>query len=362
MAARAAGWLVGSGELPDRRTDLSADPLLLESLAAGAHQAAVARPLGYLAGSQPRLRAAKSADPAPRSGFRANRRPRTRRTSIRGQRLPRGHVLRGLPGGQPRPRRAAPPGPAVLRPWRDPRSRERSDAWLDPRRRRGSGMRWCTRSAPRSTTRISSSSAWSATERPRRLRWRTVERRPIPQPGARRRRAAGAASQRGKDLRPHGLGTGRRGRRRREPASDAPVVVAGTIRTRFTATSRSPSTRQARRSPRSSAAPVRTVTAAGPRGPQSSCARRRDGPGRAKSTVSASRAHSARTGRTAAVRENAGHLALLEEWMRTYRPDERFDDDARLVAEPSARSRRGQANRGDVVRERRSATSAAGHP
>ena len=40
--------------------------------------------------------------------------------------------------------------------------------------------------------------------------------------------------------------------------------------------------------------------------------------------------------RFAAVRENAGHLALLEEWMRTYRPDERFDDDARLVAELQA--------------------------
>ncbi len=31
------------------------------------------------------------------------------------------------------------------------------------------------------------------------------------------------------------------------------------------------------------------------------------------------------------VRENAGHLALLEEWMRSYRPEELFDADGRLV-------------------------------
>ena len=34
----------------------------------------------------------------------------------------------------------------------------------------------------------------------------------------------------------------------------------------------------------------------------------------------------------AGVRENPEHLAQLEDWMRSYRPEERFDEDARLVA------------------------------
>jgi xylulose-5-phosphate/fructose-6-phosphate phosphoketolase len=33
------------------------------------------------------------------------------------------------------------------------------------------------------------------------------------------------------------------------------------------------------------------------------------------------------------VRENPAHLAMLEEWMRSYRPEERFDDSGELVAE-----------------------------
>jgi len=35
----------------------------------------------------------------------------------------------------------------------------------------------------------------------------------------------------------------------------------------------------------------------------------------------------------AGVRENPDHLAMLEEWMRSYRPDERFDERGRLVGE-----------------------------
>jgi xylulose-5-phosphate/fructose-6-phosphate phosphoketolase len=36
------------------------------------------------------------------------------------------------------------------------------------------------------------------------------------------------------------------------------------------------------------------------------------------------------------VRENKAHLALLEEWMRSYRPEELFDEDGRLVPELAA--------------------------
>jgi xylulose-5-phosphate/fructose-6-phosphate phosphoketolase len=42
------------------------------------------------------------------------------------------------------------------------------------------------------------------------------------------------------------------------------------------------------------------------------------------------------------VRENAKHLALLEEWMRSYRPEELFDENGRLVAELAELPPRGQ--------------------
>jgi xylulose-5-phosphate/fructose-6-phosphate phosphoketolase len=48
------------------------------------------------------------------------------------------------------------------------------------------------------------------------------------------------------------------------------------------------------------------------------------------------------------VRENPAHLALLEEWLRSYRPEELFDEDGRLVPElaalPPAGERRMSAN------------------
>src|SRR4029450_2149850 len=36
------------------------------------------------------------------------------------------------------------------------------------------------------------------------------------------------------------------------------------------------------------------------------------------------------------VRENPAHLALLEEWLRSYRPEELFDEDGKLVPELAA--------------------------
>ena len=58
-------------------------------------------------------------------------------------------------------------------------------------------------------------------------------------------------------------------------------------------------------------------------GRRSCCARRRAGPGRRWSTGSRSRAPSAPTRcRCKEVRTNPEHLAMLEEWMRCYRPEE----------------------------------------
>jgi xylulose-5-phosphate/fructose-6-phosphate phosphoketolase len=47
-----------------------------------------------------------------------------------------------------------------------------------------------------------------------------------------------------------------------------------------------------------------------------------------------------------AVRENPRHLAQLEEWMRSYRPQERFDAEGRLVPELAAQAPRGDRRMG----------------
>ena len=63
----------------------------------------------------------------------------------------------------------------------------------------------------------------------------------------------------------------------------------------------------------------------------------------------------------AATRENDAHRAPLEEWMRSYRPEELFDDDGRLVASLRALVARGDAaDERQPARERRPAAAAAG--
>jgi xylulose-5-phosphate/fructose-6-phosphate phosphoketolase len=59
------------------------------------------------------------------------------------------------------------------------------------------------------------------------------------------------------------------------------------------------------------------------------------------------------------VRTNGGHLAILDEWLRSYRPEELFDDDGRLVPELRALPPRGErrmsanpvTNGGSVLRD-----------
>ena len=61
----------------------------------------------------------------------------------------------------------------------------------------------------------------------------------------------------------------------------------------------------------------------------------------------------------AGVRDNADHLRQLEEWMRSYRPDELFDDEGRLVPELAELAPEGQrrmsanphANGGELLRD-----------
>ena len=72
-------------------------------------------------------------------------------------------------------------------------------------------------------------------------------------------------------------------------------------------------------------------------GRRSSCARRRAGPVPRWSMACRSRAPSARTRcRSPTCSDNPEHLALLEAWMRSYRPETLFDDNGRLVPELAA--------------------------
>jgi xylulose-5-phosphate/fructose-6-phosphate phosphoketolase len=61
----------------------------------------------------------------------------------------------------------------------------------------------------------------------------------------------------------------------------------------------------------------------------------------------------------AAVRDSAAHVRQLEEWLKSYRPDELFDDDGRLVPELAALAPEGErrmsanphANGGALMRD-----------
>ena len=128
------------------------NPLLREPLRAGARQAAPARPLGHDPGPQLRLRAHEPGDPqlGPRRDLRDG--PGARRPGGGRERLPRGHLQRGLPARDPGRGRAARAVPAVLVPGRDPLARRARDARVDPRGRRAR-LRACrTPTAPPSTT------------------------------------------------------------------------------------------------------------------------------------------------------------------------------------------------------------------
>ena len=61
------------------------------------------------------------------------------------------------------------------------------------------------------------------------------------------------------------------------------------------------------------------------------------------------------------VRTNPEHLALLEEWMRSYRPEELFDDDGRLLPELAALAPRESAHERQPACQRRRAAARPRH-
>src|SRR5207249_8908439 len=99
---RVAGPLLAGGELPDGRTDLSlGQPAVARAVALGAHQTASAGPLGYVPGPQSRLRTPQPVDPRHGRPRALRRRPGTWRAGDPRERVPRGHLQRGLPAGHP---------------------------------------------------------------------------------------------------------------------------------------------------------------------------------------------------------------------------------------------------------------------
>ena len=127
---------------------------------------------GTTPGPELHLRAPEPRDPRARPERDLRHRPRPRRPGDGRQRLPGGHLQRGLPAHRPRRGGAAAAVPPVLLPRRHPQPRRAGDARLDPRGRRARLLARCTPTAPRSTTPTCSSAAWSATARPRPGRWR----------------------------------------------------------------------------------------------------------------------------------------------------------------------------------------------
>ena len=139
-------------------------------------------------------------------------RPRPRRPGLVANDLARGQLQRGLSRHHARRGGHAPAVPPVLVPRRDPEPRRAGDARLDPRGRRA-GLR--ARARLRRRVR-QPGPARLLRRRRRRGRDRAARRElaleQVPRPGARRRGAAGAASQRLQDRQPDGAGADPRGR------------------------------------------------------------------------------------------------------------------------------------------------------
>ena len=159
--------LVGRAELPHGRPDLPPGQRAPARTAGdGAHQAAAARPLGHQPRTLDDLRPAEPAHQPHRLGLDLRHRPGARRTVTGRRRIPRRHLLPGLPAHHLRRRRRPAPVPAVLPPAGSPAT----SACRRPAastRAASSGMRWRTPVGRPWTTRTSSSPVSSGTARRR---------------------------------------------------------------------------------------------------------------------------------------------------------------------------------------------------
>ena len=197
------GRLLAGLQLPLGRADLSPRQSAFERTAqARAHQAAVARPLGHVAGLEHALRSPQSRHQARRPERDLRHRAGARRAVAGRPCLPGRHLQRGLSEYQPGRRGNEEAVQAVQLPRRHPQPRRPETPGSHPRRRR-TGLR----PEPRLRRRVRQ-------PRPdRRLRRRRrrggdraarhrLARQQVPQPGPRRLRAADPAPQRLQDRQP----------------------------------------------------------------------------------------------------------------------------------------------------------------
>ena len=321
------------------------NPLLREPLRAEHVEAAAARALGDHAGAELPLRPHEPRDPRPRPRRDLRHRARPRRAGTRREHVPRGHLQRGLPRHRPRRGRPAAAVPSVLVPRRHPEPRRARDAGFDPRRRRArlrAGARLRRRA---STTRTCSSAASSATARPRRAR--------SPRAGTRT-----SSSTRRPTARCCRSCTSTATRSPTRRCSRASRTTSSQRSWRATATSRCSSRATTRRRCTSAMAATLDRALDRHRRDPAGGARRRAG---APALADDRPAHAegldrpeggrrpARRGLVPLApgpalrgpRDGPEHLAALEAWMRSYRPEELFDERRRA----RRRARRARARR-----------------
>ena len=344
-AARPDAALLARRQLPDRRADLPAgQPAAARAAAAGAHQAAAARPLGHVARPQPDLRPPEPADQRARRQRDLPGRPRPRRPGAGRPRLPRGHLLRGLSGGHAGRGGPAAPVPPLLDAGRHPQPRQRADAGLDPRGRRA---------RLRAVARLRRGLRQPGPDRRRGGRrrrggvgaaGRRLEGHQLPQPGPRRRRAADPAPQRLQDQRPDRAGPRQR---RRHPRLPAGQRLRGPLRRGRRSAARAPGVRRDARPllrphPRHPAGgPASTASSSGRAGRPSSCARPKGWTGPkevdGQPVEGTFRSHQVPLADT---RNDPEQLAQLEAWMRSYQPGGRCSTPTASSSPSSPRSRR----------------------
>ena len=333
--------LLAGGQLPGGRADLPArQPPAARALARRAHQAAAPRATGGRARgsiSSTRTSTASSTGATPTSctsaGPATGARPWWPTPGWRGPTASCTPTCRETPGAWPGCSGSSrSPGGSRATPL--PRPRARSTRGVSS----GTG-------SPMPTGRPSTTPTWSwpaswATARPRRARLATSwHANKFLDPVARRCGAPDPAPQRLQDRQPHGAGPDPRGRAvgavhrvRLPPASW--WRGASTARTPCSCTSGwpSPSTPPSTRSPASGPRPAPGAVRARPAWPMIILRTPKGWTGPkfvdGVPVEGTWRAHQVPLGE---VRTNPAHLAQLEEWMRSYRPEELFDEDGRPV-------------------------------
>src|SRR5215218_2632376 len=323
--------MVAGLQLLDDRADLPAGESAADPIAERRrHQAPAARSLGYEPGAFLHLRACLTTHSADGSGMSLLRRPRSRRSGAGCGRLAGGYVQRDLSGRQSRLGRDAPAVPPVLLPRRRAEPRVRADPGLYSRR-------WRTRLRPRPRLRCRDGQPRPLGYRRGRRRrgrdrapGRVLERHLVPRPHPRWGRAADPAPQRRQDLRPNGprpqatRGGARAAVRTRLPGDRSDRGRPGR-HVRFAQALADAHSRirdiqtQARGAGGVESRPTWPLlvlrTPKGWTGPATVDGIR---------VIGTYRSHQVPL---AGVKNDPDHRALLEEWLRSYRPEELFDGD-----------------------------------